>query len=97
MMTQQVMIRTESDSAIKPLVKAAIRNELKVLQHGLQRTRQRLDDFEKCYQMTSAEFQQRLASRELDDTLDFIDWNMEIQAYRLLEDQYQALSEASID
>lgn len=45
-MTKQVTISTESDFSIKPLVQAALRNELKVIQHGIDRTRERLADFE---------------------------------------------------
>jgi hypothetical protein len=47
--------------------------------------------------MTTAEMESRLKSGELQETLDTIDWCMELEALRLLEEQYNSLHEASID
>jgi len=37
-----------------------------------------------------------LQAEEVDETIDTIDWNMELAALRLLEGQYQSLSDAKI-
>lgn len=53
----------------------------------LQRTRERLAEFEKRFGLTSAQFEQRFAARELDESLDFIEWLGEIKTLRSLEKQ----------
>jgi len=38
-----------------------------------------------------------LQAQEISETIETIDWNMELAALRLLEGQYQSLREAEID
>jgi hypothetical protein len=96
-MTQQVTITTESDLAMRPLVEAAIQNEKKLVMHGIGRTEERLAEFEKMFGMSSKDFAQRFFAGELEESLDFIEWSMEIRALQLLQEQYQALNEARVD
>jgi uncharacterized LabA/DUF88 family protein len=96
-MTQQVILTTTSDTAIKPLVEAAIQNEKRLLVHGIQRTHQKLTAFEKQFHMSSAQFEHRYKAGEIEETLDFADWLMEIKALELLEEQVQALDNARLD
>jgi hypothetical protein len=96
-MLQEITIKTNASESLKPLVEAAIRNQVKVLQHGVQRTKERIAEFEKRAGMSSAEFEQKLLSDQIEETIEAIDWNMELAALRLLESQYQSLSEAEID
>jgi hypothetical protein len=96
-MLQEVVIKTNANEALKPLVETAIRNQLKALQHGIQRTRERIAEFEKRAGVSSAEFEGKLQANEIEETIETIDWNMELAALRLLEGQYQSLSEAKID
>lgn len=95
-MLQQLTIRATSEFSLKPLLEAAIQNEVKVLALGLQRTRERLADFEQQFNMPSAEFERRLATRELAESLDFIEWRGEIKTLYLLEDQQHALQGAQV-
>ena len=44
-----------------------------------------------------ADFEKKLSDGGIEETLETIDWNMELAALRLLEGQYQSLSEAKID
>ncbi len=96
-MLQEIVIKSNAQESIKPLVELAIHNQLKSLQHGINRTREHIADFEKKAGMTSAEFEKKLGDGSLEETLETIDWNMELAALRLLESQYQSLSEAKID
>ena len=41
--------------------------------------------------------ERRLKTGELDETIETVDWCMELEALRLLEEQYRILDEASID
>ena len=96
-MLQEIIIKANADESIKPLVETAIRNQLKSLQHGATRTKERIAEFEKNAGMTSAEFEKKLQDGKIEETVETIDWNMELAALRLLENQYQSLSEAKID
>ncbi len=96
-MLQEIVIKTNADESIKPLVEVAIRNQLKTLQHGIVRTKERIAEYEKRAKMTSEEFEKKLQGGKLEETVETIDWNMELTALRLLEGQYQSLSEAKID
>ena len=96
-MVQQVTVRTEDRKTLKPLLKSAIENEKKMIQLGLERTRTRLTDFEHSYNMSSAEFEHRLHTSEITETVDYSEWRMEIGMLRLLERQYRALEDAELD
>ena len=67
---------------LRSLVEDALHNELRLVQAGIRRTEQRLQDFERQYGLTSATFLQRYEDDELPQTLDFAEW---VGEYRLLE------------
>jgi hypothetical protein len=96
-MLQEVVIKANADESLKPLVEVAIRNQLKSLQHGITRTKERITEIEKRSGMSSDDFEKKLQDGKLEETIETIDWNMELAALRLLENQYQWLSEARID
>ena len=96
-MLQEIVIKANADESIKPLVETAIRNQLKALQHGITRTKERITEFEKRAGMSSQDFVEKLQSGKIEETIETIDWNMELAALRLLEGQYRSLSEAKID
>lgn len=95
-MVQHVTITSETQDNLKSLVETALRSELRMLEHGLQRTRERLAEFEAKFGMTTVEFEQRFDGKDLKETLDFIDWWGEIQMLRRLEQHRRALAEAQI-
>jgi hypothetical protein len=80
-MTELTLVSTHQ-RPLKPLVEAALANELRLLQAGSQRTEQRLNDFEEKYQLSTVEFIRRYEADEFEETLDFAEW---IGEYRLLE------------
>ncbi|MBN2392552.1 MAG: hypothetical protein JXR84_17610 [Anaerolineae bacterium] len=96
-MVEQLTITTTDRSILRPLVTSALEHEKKLLALGIARTRERLTAFEQQYRMTSADFERRLYTLELTETVEFTDWRMEIETLHLLEGQYQALEEASVD
>jgi len=77
-MIQQLTITLESDVPLRELVKSALQSQGQALEVGLRRARQRVADFEQQYGMSSAEFERKLAAREIDETLDFVDWQGEL-------------------
>ena len=90
-------IKTEDRATLEPLLRSAIDNEKKMISIGLERTRQRLAEFEHKYEMESSDFERRLNSLEIDETVEFSEWRMEIGMLRLLERQYKALQNAELD
>jgi hypothetical protein len=96
-MLQQVTITTRYKSTLRPIVLSALEAEKRMVLLGLEQTRKRLAEFEQQYGITSAEFERRLNRGELDETISFTDWRMEIGMLRQLEWQYEALLDASVD
>lgn len=96
-MLNQVTIQSRAKRPIKPLVEIALQNQLKSLSHGIRRTKQKLADFEARFGMTTREFENKLRTGEIEETLDTIDWRMEVEALRILEEEYNALRDAHVD
>ena len=67
---------------LKPLVQAALRTELRLLEAGIRRTEQKIENFETRYDLPSAEFIRRYEQDEFEETLEFAEW---IGEYRLLQ------------
>jgi hypothetical protein len=95
-MLQQLTIKTTNKATLRPILRSAMEGEKRMTSFGLQKTRQRLADFESQFGMTSAEFERRLNSGELEETVALTDWRMEMGTLRLLEKQYEALQQARI-
>lgn len=68
-----------------------------IIRLGLQQTRARLEKLEQKYHMSSDEFERRLHASEVDESVEFSDWRMEMGMLRLLERQYKALQDAELD
>lgn len=96
-MIQQVTIKSTGQEDLKPPVWAAIRGELKLLAHGIKRTRTKLQEFEQQFGMSSEEFGQKFNDAEVGESLDFIEWFGEIKTLRLLNQQQNALERAEIE
>jgi hypothetical protein len=95
-MLQELTIRTNDRATLEPVLRAAIENEKKMLALGLERTRQRLAEYEQEYGMTSDEFEHALLSTKVAESVAFSEWRMEIGMLHLLEGQRQALEEAEL-
>jgi hypothetical protein len=96
-MLQQVTVRTDDRKTLKPLLRSAMENEKKMVLLGLERTRARLAEFEQTYHLSSAEFERRLHTSEIAETVEFSEWRMEIGLLKLLERQYKTLEDAELD
>ncbi len=96
-MLQEITISSTSSISLKPLLEIALHNEKKLLKHGMNRTHQRLENFENQYKMSSTDFDHKFRKQEIEETLDFIDWQMELKALSMLKEQYQALNDAKFN
>jgi hypothetical protein len=95
-MLQQITIQTQNAKRLKPLLKSAIQNQLDEIEHGIQLTRSRLEAFEKKFDMSTAEFLHRFKPGELDETLDFLDWQGETKMLALLEEKRDTFKDAHV-
>jgi len=79
--------------ALRPLVEAALENQLRLLRAGIQRTEARLQIFEREYGFSSLEFLRRYENDELDETLDFVEWMGECRILDRLNEKTDVLRE----
>ena len=96
-MLQEITISSNSSTSLKSLLESALQNEKRLLKHGIDRTVARLKKFEEKFGMASNDFDRKFKQQEIEETLDFIDWQMELKALSMLTEQYQALNNAKID
>ena len=86
-----VTLVSKRSRPLKPLVEAALANELRLLQAAIRRTEQRLQEFEEAYQLSTSEFVRRFENDELEETLDFIDWIGEYHLLARLREKVETL------
>ena len=76
---------------LKTLGKAAIGNELRLLEAGVRRTERRLREFEKKYRLGTQDFVARYESDKLKETLDFDEWIGECRMLERLKEKAETL------
>jgi len=76
---------------LKPLVEAAIANELHLLEAGVRRTEQRLLEFEEKYSLGTQKFISRYENDELEETVDFDEWIGEFRMLTRLREKVDTL------
>ena len=80
---------------LRPLIEAAIDNEIRVLEAGIRRTEQRLASFEEAYGFSTSAFLQKYENDELEETLDYAEWVGENRLLERLREKAQALRDVS--
>ena len=78
----ELTLISPSQRPLQPLVEGALQNELRLLEAGIQRGEQRLQEFEARYGLSTVDFVQRYENDALEETLEFGEW---IGEYRLRE------------
>ena len=76
----ELTLISPSQRPLQPLVEGALQNELRLLEAGIQRGEQRLQEFEARYGLSTVDFVQRYENDALEETLEFGEW---IGEYRL--------------
>ena len=66
---------------LRPLVEAALANELRLMEAGICRTEQSLLEFEQKYHLRTHDFIARYENDKMEETMDFDEW---IGEFRLL-------------
>jgi hypothetical protein len=81
------------ERSLRPLVQAALENELRLLRAGIERTERRLKELESQYGMSSSEFLRRYGEDELEETLELIEWVGELRLLERLCEQAETVQE----
>jgi hypothetical protein len=89
-MAELTLISNDSGS-LKPLVEGAISEALRLTETGIQRTEQRLREFEEKYQMSTQSFLHRYENDEMPETLDLDEWIGESLMLQRLQDKANRL------
>lgn len=95
-MLQQITIEIQDARQFESILRGALDREVHLVEFAILRTWDRLREFEKKFNMTTAEFQRRFTADDLGETLDFIEWDGEIDTLRLLEEKKKMIQEARI-
>ena len=78
----ELKLVSKHPGSIRALVESAIMGSLREIEQGIQRTQQRLQNFETQYQMSTEEFVRRYENDELIETFELGEW---IGEYRMLK------------
>jgi hypothetical protein len=89
----ELILRSPRQRPLRPLIEAAIHNELRILQTGIRRTEERLRQFEARYSLSSAEFLRRYENDEIAETLDLDEWIGEVRMLERLHEKADTLQE----
>jgi hypothetical protein len=89
-MAELTLISQDSGS-LKPLVEGAISEALRLTETGIQRTKQRLQEFERKYQLSTQEFLERYGNDELAETPDLDEWIGESLMLQRLQEKIERL------
>jgi hypothetical protein len=90
-------IVTEQDRGLKPLLRSAIENEMRLLAAGAARTERRIREFERRYELTTDVFLTRYESGALRESLDFDEWVGEHRTLARLHENQDALKGLRIE
>ena len=81
----------DGERQLKPLVEAALANELRLTEAGLKQTENRVSEFEKRHRMSSQEFIARYENDEIAETTDFAEWIGELRLSQRLREKIETL------
>jgi hypothetical protein len=94
-MTELILV-SKQDRSLRPLVEAALANELRLVEAAIRQTEQRIQEFETAYHMETEEFISRFENDELEETLDFVDWVGESKILSLVRDKVETFQGTSL-
>ena len=88
-----IRLISNSEREIRPLVEAALTNESRLVQAGVQQTEQRHREFENKYDIMTQEFVSRYDNDEFEETLEFGEWIGEFRVLLRLREKVEALKD----
>ena len=89
-------ITMEHDVGAKALVRAALDNEIRLLETAIRRTKSRIRSFEEQFRTGTADFLARYEAGDVQETLETDEWIGEYRMMERLQDSRNALREARL-
>jgi hypothetical protein len=92
----QLILKTDDNAKLFPLINEALENKSAMLLLGINRIQDELKEYEKKFNMSSAQFYKQYQSGKMGDSLEIIDWAGKFELLGSIKDEYQALKEIEI-
>lgn len=92
-----VRLVTDGKRELKPLVQAALANELRLVEAGIKQTQKRLEDFENHYGMSTQDFISSYERDERDEVLELTEWIGEFRLLARLREKADVLRDIRIE
>ena len=92
-----VRLVSKGERELKPLVEAALANELRLIEAGMRQGKNAIQVFEKKYGMTSQEFLLQYEKDEIEETMDFAEWIGEIRLLERLQEKAETLKDIRLE
>lgn len=92
---EQLTLVSKQPRLLKPLVEAALRNELRLLQAGIQRSEQKLQQWESRFGLPTLEFVRRYENDQFEESLELAEWIGEHRLMTRLLEKAQILQEVT--
>ena len=86
-----VRLVSSGERELKPLVKSALANELRLIEAGIQQANKAISAFEDKYELATQEFVTRYENDEIEETMDFAEWIGEIRLVERLQEKAETL------
>jgi hypothetical protein len=87
----ELKLVSSGERQIKPLVEAALNNEMRLIEAGIHRTETNLRNFEKKYHMNSEEFVSKYENDKIKETIEYTEWIGEFRMLERLTEKSQTL------
>jgi len=88
-----IRLVSRGERELKPLVEAALANELRLIEAGMRQAENAIQAFEKKYEMATKEFLLRYEKDEIEETMDFAEWVGEIRLVARLQEKAETLKD----
>lgn len=92
----KIIVGHDDTKELKTLVKAALENEIKIINIGLRKTQENLQKLEDKYKMDSDTFYRKYSDGEMGDDIEYIKWAGEVETLMRLHRNLKELSEAEV-
>lgn len=78
---------------LKPLVEAALANELRLMEAGIRQAEKKIQEFEAKHQMSTQEFVSSYENDEIEENMDFAEWIGECRLLERLREKTETLKD----
>ncbi|MCK5525366.1 MAG: hypothetical protein KAI83_19735 [Thiomargarita sp.] len=93
----ELILVSDRRREIKPIIEAALKNEMRLIMAGVQKTEQNLKGFEEKYHKNTEKFISEYEEDKLEETIDFIEWIGEFRMLERLTDKLETMKSIKFD